>query len=183
VSPPNNSTGVAIDTLLTWQPLSTDYSYNFNIAKDVSFSDIKIDTNCTKPQYQATLDINTQYYWRVRVTIPEVEFTWSDTWSFITGDKSGVQPISPVNELEIRAIPNPSFGSVKIVYNLPEPGTVNIKIMDMLGSTVFEPVHDFYSAGGEYVLDYDCSRLSSGVYFISVSNGGRVATMRWCVVR
>jgi len=64
--------------------------------------------------------------------------------------------------------PNPFNPSTKINYNVGEPGFVKLKVYNVLGVEVATLINEQKFAGN-YTLDFDASRLSSGVYFYSLS--------------
>jgi hypothetical protein len=64
--------------------------------------------------------------------------------------------------------PNPFNPSTKINYNVGEPGLVQLKIYNVLGVEVALLVNEQQNAGN-YTIGFDAARLSSGVYFYSLS--------------
>jgi hypothetical protein len=59
--------------------------------------------------------------------------------------------------------PNPFNPSTTIKYQLPKAGFVTLKIYDILGREVAFLVKK-YQNGGRYSVDFNASKLSSGVY-------------------
>ena len=68
--------------------------------------------------------------------------------------------------------PNPFNPSTKISYSLNEESRVSLKVFDVLGKEVGEIVNEEKPAGS-YTVDFDASRLSSGIYFFKLSNDER----------
>jgi len=64
--------------------------------------------------------------------------------------------------------PNPFNPSTKISYNVGEPGLVQMKVYNILGVEVATLVNERKDAGS-YIVEFDASRFSSGVYFYSIS--------------
>ncbi len=64
--------------------------------------------------------------------------------------------------------PNPFNPSTTINYQLPENGFVTIKVFDVLGKEIATLVNENKSAG-YYKVDFDASRLTSGVYIYTIS--------------
>jgi len=64
--------------------------------------------------------------------------------------------------------PNPFNPSTRIIYNVGEPGLVQMKVYNILGVEVDALVDEEKSAGS-YSVDFNASKLSSGVYFYSIS--------------
>ena len=64
--------------------------------------------------------------------------------------------------------PNPFNPSTRINYNVGEPGLVQLKIYNVLGVEVVTLVNEQQNSGN-YEVDFNAARLSSGVYFYSLS--------------
>ncbi len=66
--------------------------------------------------------------------------------------------------------PNPFNPTTVINYQLPTEGFVTIKVYDMLGKEVAELVNE-NKAAGYYKVNYDASKLASGIYIYSINAG------------
>lgn len=66
--------------------------------------------------------------------------------------------------------PNPFNPSTQITFSLPERSNVTLKIYDVLGKEITTLVNEPKSAG-TYTVNFDASRLSSGVYIYSIQAG------------
>jgi len=64
--------------------------------------------------------------------------------------------------------PNPFNPSTSIEYYVGEPGLVQLKVYNVLGVEVASIVNEQQNAGN-YTVGFDAARLSSGVYFYSLS--------------
>jgi outer membrane protein assembly factor BamB len=83
-SPTNGSTGAAIATTLTWQPVANAVSYTVQYATNNNFSNATVLTGAVTTQ-NVTLLANTRYYWRVNATdIDGNASAWSSAWYFTT---------------------------------------------------------------------------------------------------
>ena len=61
--------------------------------------------------------------------------------------------------------PNPASNIVKLKYYLHKESNVKISIFDNVGRKV-KGIEKFYTNSGNYVIDYNTSHLSPGVYFV-----------------
>ncbi len=66
--------------------------------------------------------------------------------------------------------PNPFNPSTTIKYALPVSGNVTLKVYNLIGQEVASLVSEFQREGS-YDVRFDASKLSSGVYFYSLSAG------------
>jgi hypothetical protein len=78
--------------------------------------------------------------------------------------------------------PNPFNPVTKINFAIPKQGFVTLKVYDMLGREVTKLVNEVKQAG-TYSVDFDATRLSSGVYFYKLEAGGFVDTKRMVLVK
>lgn len=63
--------------------------------------------------------------------------------------------------------PNPFNPVTKISYEIPKTSLVSLKIYDVLGKLVEQPVNEVKQAG-DYSIEFDASNLSSGVYYYEI---------------
>ena len=75
------------------------------------------------------------------------------------------------SDYSIGSYPNPFNPITTINYQLPKDGMVTIKVYDVLGKEVATLVNEQKSAG-YYKVDFDASRMTSGVYICSIQTSG-----------
>ncbi|MCE1164776.1 MAG: T9SS type A sorting domain-containing protein [Bacteroidetes bacterium] len=78
--------------------------------------------------------------------------------------------------------PNPFNPVTMIRFALPNSGNVSLKVYDILGREVANLVSGFKRAG-EYIVDFDASSLTSGVYFYRLESEGYVEVKRMVVLK
>jgi hypothetical protein len=78
--------------------------------------------------------------------------------------------------------PNPFNPSTTIRYNIPRQSFVTLKIFDLLGREVATLVNDMKRAG-THSVKWDASRLSSGVYFYTITAGTYRETKRMILMK
>lgn len=81
-----------------------------------------------------------------------------------------VPPVTDINEVKENAsklscYPNPSSGYNHISYQLPHPGKVNINIYDYISKKI-KTISAEYQTSEGYLLNFDTSDLSEGIYLI-----------------
>jgi hypothetical protein len=78
--------------------------------------------------------------------------------------------------------PNPFNPSTIISYDLPKQAVVELKIYDILGKEVATLVNKELAAGSHSV-EFDASRLGSGVYFYTIKAGGYFAVKKMLLLK
>ena len=106
------------------------------------------------------------------------------TWVF-TGPTTEVQEHDPnlPSEFSLQQnYPNPFNPSTSIKYQVSSNTQVSLKIYDVLGNEIATLVNEEKPAG-TYEVDFDASRLSSGVYFYKLQAGSFVETKKMILLR
>jgi len=99
---------------------------------------------------------------------------WSNNEIFTVYNLSVSSEESVPSELSlIGSFPNPFNPSTVIAYQLYIDGDVNISVYNMKGQLVSN-LYDSYQAAGYHEITFDASDLSSGMYFVTISNGNEV---------
>lgn len=86
------------------------------------------------------------------------------------------------NELFWFNFPNPFNPTTKIYYNLPISGNVRIEIYNSTGQMIKELVNEF-KYEGNYVVEFDGSNLSSGIYFYKIQMNNFTQTKRMILLK
>jgi len=107
-----------------------------------------------------------------------------DTITFcpIVTNISGNGVILPKNYKLEQNYPNPFNPTTNIRFSIPKSGYVEIKIYDMLGKEVATLVRDPYLAG-EYIVGFNASSLSSGIYFYRITVNGFIDTKKMMLIK
>ncbi len=78
--------------------------------------------------------------------------------------------------------PNPFNPVTQIKYGIPKQGLVTMKVYDILGREITKLVNEV-KAPGSYIVDFDGSNLSSGVYFYKLEANGFVDVKRMMLIK
>lgn len=78
--------------------------------------------------------------------------------------------------------PNPARESTVIKVQLNSPGPVSLKLLDMLGNTVYSLLDNSMPAG-TYFVEVETYRIPEGVYFYVLKKDDQVQTMKMIVSR
>lgn len=78
--------------------------------------------------------------------------------------------------------PNPFNPTTNIQYDIPNDVLVSIKVYDMLGREVAELVNEVKNAG-RYIVGFNGSNLSSGIYYYKIKAGSFEQTRRMVLIK
>ena len=78
--------------------------------------------------------------------------------------------------------PNPFNPSTVITYSIPTTSNVKIEIYNMLGKLMKTLVNENQEAGS-YKINFDASRLSSGIYYYKIQAGNFIKTKRMLLLK
>ncbi|MEN6512293.1 MAG: T9SS type A sorting domain-containing protein [Chloroherpetonaceae bacterium] len=83
--PSNNATNTSTNTNFSWSLPSFTYKFQFQLAKDINFTNIVKDTITTiNGIVVKNLETATKYYWHVKAMNDNGSSEWSETFSFTT---------------------------------------------------------------------------------------------------
>ena len=111
---------------------------------------------------------------------------WFDDVSItFTPSITGVEEASDIvpNDFSLlQNYPNPFNSSTKILYSIPRSGFVTLTVYDILGREIQTLVSEFQKAN-TYSVNFDASKLSSGLYFYKLQLGNFVETKKMLLLR
>ncbi|MBU2652227.1 MAG: T9SS type A sorting domain-containing protein [Bacteroidetes bacterium] len=164
LAPGNNSQEVGANPVLSWEQTGMTDVYSLQIAEDAGFTSITIDTgNLTQVEFNATLQPETHYYWRVKADNLAGESDWSEVWGFSTT----VAGIGEDNIWGSRIFiwPNPVSDIVHCRFDMAHIPHCRVDVYDMGGKSTGL----FYESKPDSdAIQLDISSLPSGIYFIRV---------------
>ncbi|MGE3800386.1 MAG: T9SS type A sorting domain-containing protein [Candidatus Kapaibacterium sp.] len=98
-------------------------------------------------------------------------------WEILT-KVSSVDASETKNTLALENVPNPFTGSTTIRFTLPESGATTLVVTDVAGKEVARLLENSFKSAGEQSVEFDGSKLSSGVYFYTLTANGQSVTRR-----
>jgi photosystem II stability/assembly factor-like uncharacterized protein len=78
--------------------------------------------------------------------------------------------------------PNPFNPTTTIEYSIPSPGHVSLKLYDLLGNEVASLVNENKPAGN-YSVQFNGSKLTSGLYFYKLESGSYVDVKKFVLMK
>ncbi|MBK7500068.1 MAG: T9SS type A sorting domain-containing protein [Ignavibacteriales bacterium] len=104
---------------------------------------------------------------------------YGDTTLTNVGDENNSIPT--VYRLE-QNYPNPFNPTTKIKWQSPSAGYQTLKIYDVLGNEVATLVNEYKNAGS-YEVNFDASKVSSGIYFYQLQAGSFIETKKMLLLK
>jgi photosystem II stability/assembly factor-like uncharacterized protein len=138
--------------------------------------------------------------WATQYTAPDGAFyhiTYSRTGNTVWGVRSngkisrygtpltGITPVTvnvPDNYSMLQNYPNPFNPVTKIEFAIPKSGLVLLKVYDLLGREVASLVNAEKNAGS-YIVDFDASNLTSGIYFYKLEVNGYTDVKKMTILK
>ena len=78
--------------------------------------------------------------------------------------------------------PNPFNPGTSIKYSIPESGFVSLDVFNLLGEKVASLVNVEQEAG-KYEVNFDASKLTSGVYFYQLQAGDHISLKKMLLLK
>jgi hypothetical protein len=92
------------------------------------------------------------------------------------------EEMSPDNFYLHQNYPNPFNPVTNIKYQIPELSFVMLKVYDVSGKEIATLVNEKKPAGS-YTLEFDATRLPSGVYFYKIQAGNYTETKKMVMMK
>jgi hypothetical protein len=130
---------------------------------------------------------NPDGYWILKITDTQAGETgylqsWCLSVSYFTYI-GGIGTITVPNYYKLEQnYPNPFNPSTKIEYAIPEAGSVEIIVFDILGKEIEVLVNE-NKMPGIYTAEFNASELSSGVYFYRMRSGNFSDTKKMLMIK
>ncbi|MCF8242011.1 MAG: T9SS type A sorting domain-containing protein [Melioribacteraceae bacterium] len=149
---------------------------------------VQIGVNTTQGDTIVTVFNNTglqEYYFTVSGRPTSLTFD-PDNW--ILKDIVGITEVAYddkgiISDYKLNQnYPNPFNPTTTISYEIPSASDVTLKVFDVLGNEVATLVNE-HKQSGRYQVEFDGSKLTSGVYFYQITAGEFSATMKFSLIK
>lgn len=168
---------------MQWVVYQANTPYNYQ-AGDTAYVDVQIEltVGATLGKYEigyfvtnAALDFTEPEYYSFRLENPITVIQG-------TGVKSSSADM-PANDYQLaQNYPNPFNPVTTIQYDLPKAGMTTLKLYNLLGEEVAVLLNE-YKVAGSYQLQFDASKLESGVYYYKIKSGDFEASKKLVLVK
>ncbi|MEO8146124.1 MAG: peptidylprolyl isomerase [Bacteroidia bacterium] len=180
ISPANGATGQQVILDLTWNSVAGATDYTLQVAKNPFFTAggmVYNQSGLIDTTQQVTgLTGNTHYYWRVQSAATGIPGSFSSKFSFYTGSTAGINEIvSATKNLYVKSVyPNPAKNNFTVTGNVKQPCSIAFNLKSNTGKIVYTGTKKISKT--DFTTTIDVSKLSKGVYFLTVSADGEEVT-------
>jgi len=139
-------------------------------------------TDDTRPYY-FTYSTTSASYTAAENGLPLGDLNWwpDKKAQWLTDVKTNVTTV-PAKYTLSQNYPNPFNPSTVISYSIPKESRVTLKVYNVLGKEVATLVNSNQKAG-EYKMQFNASKLATGVYFYTISAGDFVNTKKMLLIK
>ncbi len=171
--------------VLRWKTATELNSYGFEIERKLKdcgcgwekVGFITASGNSNSPRnYEIKDFVHTtgSYQYRLKMVDNDGKFDYSK--------EVNINVANPLKYELMQNYPNPFNPITTIKYAIPEAGKVTLKIISLLGEQVEELINEEKQAGF-YQVEFDASKLSSGVYFYKLESNNFTQTKKLSVIK
>jgi photosystem II stability/assembly factor-like uncharacterized protein len=176
------------DVILSWTTASETNNKGFQVERSIKNSKLQIKNfetmgfvngngTSTELNHYSFTDENLsagKYIYRLKQIDYDGSFEYSNE---IEVD------VNVVNEFVLyQNYPNPFNPSTNIKFTIPDFGFTTLKIYDVLGNEVATLVNE-EKHPGEYEIEFDASKLSSGIYFYNLTFGTYTSSKKLLLIK
>jgi len=108
---------------------------------------------------------------------------FSRVYNWFTGQTSVPFENMTIQDFELQQnYPNPFNAATKISFYVPEKSRVKIKVYNLIGEYILTLVNDELETG-LYTINFDASKLSSGIYFYKLETENKSITRKMVLLK
>ena len=142
-------------------------SINPNLCTD-GYKQISIPNDCDTK----TIDSNST---AIKNITPKNDTSLSLLSSHVKNENNSSSVTSEISALipSFFIYPNPTISIAYIAFTISSDAFITIKITDILGREIFKDINNKEVTAGNYIIPFDCSTLSKGVYMCTFYLNGQ----------
>lgn len=96
-------------------------------------------------------------------------------WAIVDNSSNGIESDSYFNGIKADVMPNPATTNANLVFELQNPASVDVMIVDLSGKVVFS-VDKGEMAAGRHQINIPVNEMAAGTYLYSIgANGARLS--------
>jgi hypothetical protein len=176
-------------TATTWMSFSLDHPFYYNPAQSLVVQIEQCGVTGTFSGFSlahtSTTGINSRTY-----SVGGCPYIYGGISTVVVNCGVTITPATKIDPITSQAgdynlaqnYPNPFNPVTKISFAIPKSGLVTLKVFDVLGKEVASLVNSQKNAGS-YIVDFDASNLTSGIYFYKLEVNGFVDTKKMMVIK
>lgn len=171
------------DVVLNWTTATETNNAGFTVERKlnngnwIALGFINGQGNSTVINHYSFIDRNVSYgnyTYRLKQT------DYDGTYKYSSEANAEVLPVNAFSLMQ--NYPNPFNPSTSIKYGIPSDEFVTLKVYDILGREIATLVNQ-KQGRGEYTINFDASKLNSGVYIYSINAGTYKATKKMLLTK
>jgi hypothetical protein len=174
-----------------WSDVSLATRYLLEVATDSLFTNkIVVESTLTTSSYEVDSAMsNNHYFWRVKGGNANGWGPYTEKTDFFVEAIAAIDDAGgiPTRFKLGQNVPNPFNATTRISFDIPKPLKVKVRIYDISGSLVAEPMDNMIEAGHHSLIwngkDDRGSALASGVYFYSIQADGLKAVKKMIMLK
>jgi hypothetical protein len=189
--PANNASNIPTSLTFLWNSVTNATGYILQYAKSSSFSPYTQITVDNKASVSVSgLTKKTTYYWRVLATASGFpNSAWSTVFHFKTRTNGRIDNAEDIEvatnqdiPVSVISYPNPFNSTAHFEIQVMQSQIVNLMIFDVFGRTIATLMNQ-QQKPGTYNVDFDGSKLPSGIYFYKIEAGDFTETKIMTLVK
>lgn len=98
--------------------------------------------------------------------VSDIPIVFNVAYTYVDDNNPAIPDKFAINSI----YPNPFNAATTIKYNLAEAGNVNLEAYNILGQKA-AAIFNGYQNAGSYTMQWDATEMSSGIYFVRLTNG------------
>lgn len=168
---------------LVWRTSSESNNKGFEVERSIDnqtyakIAEISGNGTTSEMNFYSFTDKNVnsgKYYYRLKQIDFNGDFTYSETIEISINQ--------PESFSLSQNFPNPFNPSTTITFSVPEKSNVSLQVYDLLGKEIATLMNEV-KAAGNYTINFDASRLSSGVYYYRLVAGNFISVRKMNLIK